>query len=217
MWRLDKRNNMLSSIFGKKIGMTQIFDDQKKALGVSVVRIGRLIVCQVKTTEKDGYTALQVGSVRASFSDSPFADEWLKNKKKYFEKILEICASDDVDCYEIGQELTLEDFSASENERLVVQGRSKGKGFQGVIKRHGFRRGPTTHGSSFHRRPGSSGGMASQGNVIKGKKMPGHDGNRVISTKGLKLIRIDKEHKCLFIKGAIPGSKDSLIYVRKQV
>ena len=146
-----------------------------------------------------------------------FDSNWLKSKKKYFESVQEVSMpSDLLEKYSLGYEITFDDLDLPENQKVTASGMSRGKGFQGVIKRWGFSGGPKSHGSRFHRRPGSIGNMCSQGKVIKGKKLPGHTGHVKITVAGLKLIRVDKGNSCLFVHGAVPGSKNTLIRICKQ-
>ncbi len=208
---------MLTSILGKKVGMTQVFDENKKVVPATVIKIGRWFVCQIKTDEKDGYSALQLGLIKKKYFEDSFDSNWLKSKKKYFESVQEVSMpSDLLEKYSLGYEITFDDLDLPENQKVTASGMSRGKGFQGVIKRWGFSGGPKSHGSRFHRRPGSIGNMCSQGKVIKGKKLPGHTGHVKITVAGLKLIRVDKGNSCLFVHGAVPGSKNTLIRICKQ-
>lgn len=206
---------MLNSVLGKKIGMTQIFDAKGNVVPVTVVDISNLFVTQIKTPEKDGYTAVQVGMLRNRYRGESFSPSWLQTKKDIFLHIREVQAEQTSDLTQ-GQALTVDNSSIQEGIKVVVTGTSKGLGFQGVVKRWGFGGGPKAHGSKFHRRPGSSGNMRRQGEVLKGKKFPGHMGTDQVSVKGLTVVRIDRENGCLFIKGALPGKKDSLVLVKKQ-
>ncbi len=204
---------MLAKIFGKKIGMTQIFDDQRVVHPVTVIRVNGLFVTQVKTSEKDGYSAIQVGMVRDRYRGLPFDNEWLKSKKTYFLHVKEVPLKDGAAAPELGTALTLKDLAVQVNEDVHVTGNSKGAGFQGVVKRWNFAGGPKTHGSRFHRKPGSVGTSRTQSEVCKGKKLPGHMGDRQITVKNLRVLRIDEENECFFIRGAVPGKKDSLIII----
>ena len=206
---------MLASILGKKIGMTQLFDADKKAVPVTAISIGDWYVTQVKTTELDGYTSVQIALPRKRYTNLPFSLEWLKKKKLHFQAIREVSLTAATP-YELGQQISFKDVAFGVGSFLAVAGFSKGKGFQGVVKRHGFAGGPASHGSMFHRRPGAIGNLRTQGEVIKGKKLPGHMGNRRVTVKGLKLIHIDEQAAVLFVKGAIPGKKDSLVEIHKQ-
>ena len=208
---------MTQYLMGRKRGMTQIFDDKRNVVPATVINLGRWFVCQIKTLSKDGYAVLQVGLFKKKYMQDSFDLRWLKKKQKYFEHICEIpLSSENCEQFSIGQEITIDNLAFEENPLVTVTGVSRGKGFQGVVKRHGFRGGPSSHGSSFHRRPGSIGNMCSQGNVIKGKKLPGHMGVSQVTIKGLRLVRIDKENGCVFVRGGVPGHKNSLIFIRKQ-
>lgn len=208
---------MLNGVLGKKIGMTQVFDAQGTVVPVTVVDVSNQFVTQIKTPEKDGYTSLQVGLLRKRYQGKPFSEVWLKAKKNYFVHIKEIPVSDAAKDCALGQAVTFDLLSSlQEGNKVTVVGTSRGLGFQGVVKRWGFAGGPKSHGSKFHRKPGSSGNMRRQGEVLKGKKFPGHMGVDRVTVEGLKVIRIDKENSCLFIKGAIPGKKDSLVLIKTQ-
>ena len=206
---------MLNGLLGKKIGMTQVFDQSGQVTPVSVVDVANWFVLQCKTNDKDGYVALQVGLLKKKHRGNSFSSDWLKNKKEYFSCVREVSCSEKNDV-KVGQPVSFDLMSFQEGDKVAVEGRSKGLGFQGVVKRWNFAGGPKTHGSSFGRLPGSIGNMTSQGKVIKGKKLPGRHGFRQFTVKGLKLVRVDKENQCLFIKGAVPGKKDTVLMVRKQ-
>jgi len=207
--------SMLRQVPGIKIGMTQVFDEARNVVPVTVVACGQWIVTQVKTVERDGYNALQVGYLKKRFASESFHQDMLKSKKRYFESVREIKV-DDIAVYKVGQTIGLQDVDFDEQEIVTVTGISIGRGFQGVVKRWGFSGGPGAHGSTFHRSPGSIGNIASQGNVIKGKKLPGQTGGRQITVKGLRIVKIDKGQGIILIKGAVPGKKDAILYLRKQ-
>lgn len=208
---------MLQGILGKKIGMTQIFDKKRQVIPVTAICVGRLFITQVKEQEKDGYVSAQVGLANKKMSDMPFSFEWLKKKKNYFEVLKEIdVANDAVGSLIVGQEVGIDQVGLDVGSIVAVSGRTCGKGFQGVVKRWNFKGGPKSHGSTFHRAPGSVGNMCSQGKVIKGKKLPGHDGNRRITVKGLRIVGIDNKSRCVFVRGSVPGKKNSLLMLRKQ-
>lgn len=208
---------MLSSILGKKIGMTQIFTNEGKVLPVTVINTANWFVTQIKTIENDGYTAVQIGLLKNKFESGNLNSAWIKNKNQYCSLFREIPLNvEDLDSFKIGQSIGLDKTIFTKNDKINVTGKSKGHGFQGVMKRWGFAGGPGGHGSNFHRAPGSVGNICSQGKVIKGKKLPGQQGNKAITTKGLEIINIDKENNILFVKGAVPGKKESLILISKQ-
>jgi large subunit ribosomal protein L3 len=208
---------MLTRLLGKKIGMTQLFNDDRVVVPVSVINIGDWYVTQIKTKEKDGYFALQLSLIKDKYKETGFSLELLKQKKNIFSYVREIlieqgCEKD----FSQGQKISFDDFGIKEKDLVSVTGKSRGLGFQGVVKRWNFKGGPASHGSTFHRKPGAIGNMTREGNVVKGKKMPGQCGNKQITTKGLTVVGIDKEKNCIFVKGSVPGKKDSLLLIRKQ-
>ncbi len=206
----------LERLPGLKVGMTQVFDSEKRTvIPVTVVSCPTWYVTQVKTEEADGYTAVQAGLLRKRYREQAFDAEWLKKKSKYFLHIKELPV-ENVSDYSLGQALTLDNTSFEEGDLIAVSGKSVGKGFQGVVKRWNFSGGNRSHGSMFGRLPGSIGNMTSQGNVIKGKKLPGHMGNKRVTVKGLRVVKVDKERNVLYVKGAMPGRKNSLLYIAKQ-
>ncbi|MBU4270047.1 50S ribosomal protein L3 [Candidatus Dependentiae bacterium] len=208
---------MLSSFFGKKIGMTQIFTEDGVVIPVTVINAANWFVTQIKTSDNDGYSAVQLGLLRKRFDSSLMETDWLKNKNNYFSIYREVRVdAADLNNFKLGQKVGLDKTALSENDNVKVTGKSKGLGYQGVVKRWGFSGGPDTHGSTFHRIPGSVGNMRSQGEVLKGKKLPGHAGLRTFTTKNLKIVKVDKNGDVLFVKGAIPGKKESLICISKQ-
>ncbi|MFC1894852.1 50S ribosomal protein L3 [Candidatus Dependentiae bacterium] len=207
---------MLNSILGKKIGMTQLFNQKDEVVPVTVIKINNLYATQIKSIQVDGYSALQVGLLKKRYIGHAFDLSWNKNKKKYFSFIKEFrFEGNSEDKFKVGQEISLNDIDVIQGSEVKVTSKSKGLGFQGVVKRWGFAGGPGSHGSNFHRKPGALGGMRTQGEVVKGKKLPGHCGNRKTTTKGLRVASIDKEGGYLFVKGAVPGKKDSLVVVSK--
>jgi large subunit ribosomal protein L3 len=208
---------MLVSVFGKKIGMTQIFTKEGKVVPATAINIGRWFITQVKTQERDGYNALQLGLLKDRYNQDSLTKNWLNNKKQFCSIFKEVNVdNNDVTSFKVGQKVGLESSTFSENDKVKVTGKGKGKGFQGVVKRWGFAGGPGGHGSNFHRAPGSIGNLCSQGKVVKGKKLPGQHGNRTVSVKNLQIIKLDKDNNVLFVKGAVPGKKESLIRITKQ-
>jgi large subunit ribosomal protein L3 len=208
---------MSKFILGKKLGMTQIFDENGTAIPVTVIQAGPCAVVQKKTVESDGYTAVKLG-----FEDIP-EKKLTKPEKGLFTKIkvtakrhLREFRTDDADKFEVGQEIKVTDMF-SNGDRIDVSGISKGKGFQGVIKRFGTSRGPETHGSMYHRRVGSMGAGTSPGRVFKGKHQPGHMGMDKITVQNLDVVRVDGERNLLLVKGAVPGPKGGLVAVRETV
>lgn len=204
-------------ILGKKIGMTQIFNENGLAIPVTVIQAGPCAVVQKKTIENDGYTALKLG-----FEEIP-EKKLNKPEKGIFSKVkvssrryLKEFRTDVVDKYEVGQEIKVADMF-SNGDRIDVSGISKGKGFQGVVKRFGTSRGPETHGSMYHRRVGSMGAGTSPGRVYKGKVEPGHMGVDKITVQNLDVVRVDSERNLLLVKGAVPGPKGGLLVVKETV
>ena len=206
----------MKNMMGRKVGMTQVFTEDGTVIPVSVVQAGPLYVVQKKTVENDGYSAIQVG-----FGDIK-ERRVTKPKKGHFDKanvvytkFLKEFLVDNVDDYEIGQEIKADVFS--EGDKVDVTGTSKGKGTQGVIKRHGFSRGRETHGSKFHRMPGGLSAGTSPGKVFKGHKMMGRMGNEKVTTQNLEVIKVDSDKNLILIKGAIPGPKKGLVTIKATV
>ncbi|MBF1037053.1 MAG: 50S ribosomal protein L3 [Parvimonas sp.] len=203
---------MKKGLIGKKIGMTQIFEDGK-FVPVTVVEAGPNFVLQKKTEEKDGYVALQLGfdEKKEKNTTKPKKGHFDKFKIEY-KKYLREFRLDDVTGYEVGQELNADVFN--EGDVVDIQGTTKGKGFQGVIKRHGQARGPMAHGSRYHRRPGSMGACATPSRVLKGKKLPGHMGNVTATVQNLKVVKVDTEKNVILVKGSVPGPKGTIVKVK---
>jgi large subunit ribosomal protein L3 len=206
---------MLKSVLGKKVGMTQIFDKDGNVVPVTVVDVGNWFVTQVKTAEKDGYSSLQLGLPRKRYRGESFSPAWLKSKKDYFLHLKEV-SLDVNDKFDVGQEIKLDQVLLQDGEKVSVTGTSRGLGFQGVVKRHNFKGGPKAHGSKFHRRPGALSSMRTQGEVFKGKRLPGHMGFAQVTVKGLKVVQINKDSGHVLLKGTVPGKKDSLVFINKQ-
>ena len=207
---------MLGALLGRKIGMTQLFDQEGNVVPVTVIDCAKWYITQIKTKEKDNYTALQVGLLKKKFQQMPFTADWLQAKRKFFLHLKEVRLGEQEHEFQVGQELVFKDVEPLEGQIVDVTGKSRGLGFQGVIKRWGFGRGPESHGSNFHRRPGASGCMRAEGEVRKGRKLAGHQGDKQITVKGLKVIKADEATRCLFVKGAVPGKKNSLVAIKKQ-
>ena len=205
----------MKGILGKKIGMTQIFTEVGAVVPVTVVEAGPVVVTQIKTVEKDGYNAVQVGfgDVKEKSLNKPqkghlAAANTLKKHLKEFRV-------DSEEGYTVGQEIKADLFAAG--EMIDVTGISKGKGFQGPIKRHGQSRGPESHGSRYHRRPGSMGACSFPGRVFKNKKLAGHMGSVKVTVQNLEVVRIDAEKNLILVKGAIPGAKGSVVTLKEAV
>ena len=207
---------MKKGIIGRKIGMTQIFDEKGNVIPVTAIEAGPCVVAQVKTVETDGYNAVQLGfgEIKDKHINKPeaghFAKAKLANKKHLREFKLE-----NIENYKVGDEIKADVFEAG--EKIDVQGTSKGKGFQGVIKRHGQHRGPMGHGSMYHRRPGSMGPTSTPGRVFKGKKLPGHMGKVTVTIQNLDIVRVDMDKNVILLKGSVPGAKGAILKLRTSV
>ncbi len=206
---------MRKGILGKKLGMTQIFTDDGEMVPVTVIEAGPCTVVRKRTLEKDGYLAIQLGFIEKKTSkvNKPMQG-YFKNIGKAF-YILRELRTNNIDDFEIGQEIRVDMFSPG--DYVDVTGISKGKGFQGVVKRHGFEGGAASHGSMFHRRPGSIGSSTFPARVWKGKRLPGRMGNRRVTVQNLKVLRVDTRNNLLFIKGAVPGSVNSIVFVKSAI
>lgn len=205
---------MIKSIIGRKLEMTQIFAEDGSSVPVTLVQAGPCFVTQVKTPERDGYSALQIGfgSVKTKNVNRPDKGHQDKAAKGYFQILREVKVEDSSD-YELGQEFAADVFEIG--EKVDVIGKSKGKGFAGTIKRWGFQRGPAGHGSKNIREPGSTGNATYPGRVIKGKKLPGQKGDRRVTVMDLKIIDVRPEENLLIIKGAVPGATNGIVLIRK--
>ena len=207
---------MKKGIIGRKVGMTQVFDEKGNVIPVTVIEAGPCVVAQVKTIENDGYNAVQLGfgEIKAKHINKPqmghFAKSNLENKKYLREFRL-----DSIEGIKVGDEIKADVFEVG--EKVDIQGTSKGKGFQGVIKRHGQHRGPMGHGSMYHRRPGSMGACATPSRVFKGKKLPGHMGSVTVTIQNLDVVRVDMDKNVILVKGSVPGAKGSILKVKSTV
>ena len=204
---------MTKGILGKKVGMTQFFTENGELVPVTVIEATPNVVLQVKTKQTDGYEAVQLGyqEMREVLTNKPAKGHAAKAKtapKRFIREIKDVELGE----YEVGQEVKVDIFEAG--DIVDVTGTSKGHGFQGVIKRHGYSRGPMSHGSRFHRAPGSMGGASDPSRVFKGKKLPGQMGGNRTTLKNLEIIKVDTERNVLLIKGNVPGSKKSLIEIK---
>jgi large subunit ribosomal protein L3 len=200
-------------LIGKKIGMTQVFDENNQLLPVTVLEAGPCPVTQIKTIETDGYNAVQIGF--GPQKESRLSQQALGHLKKAGVepvRILQEFLLTDGEEYTPGQLLTVEKFN--EGEKVDVIGVTKGHGFQGVVKRYRFGGGPASHGSMTHRRGGSYGFCQDPGHVIKGKKMPGHMGSKKRTVQNLRVVKIDTERNLILVKGSLPGANGSIIAVR---
>jgi large subunit ribosomal protein L3 len=205
---------MSRGILGKKLGMTGVFTPEGRYVPATVIEAGPCVVTQIKSKDTDGYDALQLGfgGKRTSRVNKPLQGHFKKSGDQCFRFLKEFSVENPAD-YNIGQELTVEMFKVG--ERVDVVGTSKGRGFSGVIKRHGFHRGPMTHGSRNVRRPGSVGCSAWPAKIIKGKKMPGQYGNDRKTIRNLEIVDIRSEDNLILVKGAVPGAEAGLVSVNK--
>lgn len=206
----------MKAIIGKKLGMSQIFTEDGTVIPVTVVEAGPISILQKKTEEKDGYNAIQVGfqDIKESKLNKPQKGHFDKVGASY-KKYLKEFRADDVSGYEVGQELKADTFEAG--DKVDVTGISKGKGFQGVIKRHNQHRGPMSHGSHYHRAPGSMGAASDPSRVFKGKKLPGHMGHEKVTVSNLEVAKVDVEKNLLLIKGAVPGPKGGILTIKRSL
>ena len=205
---------MVNGLWGKKIGMTQVFSEDNKVVPVTVIDISNWYVTQLKTEEKDGYSAVQLGRVKDRFADESFSLAWLKEPRKYFGIFKEVRLDEDAQGIEVGQSADAAEFVA-QGDMVDVFGITKGAGFQGVVKRHGYSGGKASHGSTFGRSPGGISFMRTCGRVIKGKAMPGHMGVDRRVMKNLEVVKVEPEARVLVVKGSVPGKSGSLVFVRK--
>ena len=207
---------MTKGILGKKVGMTQYFTEAGELIPVTVVEVTPNVVLQLKTIENDGYEAVQLGfdDLREVLSNRPAKGHVAKataTPKRFIREFNNVELSE----YEVGQEITVDVFKAG--DIVDVTGTSKGKGFQGAIKRHGQSRGPMAHGSRYHRRPGSMGGASFPSRVFKGKALPGQMGGNRITIQNLEVVKVDAERNVILIKGNVPGSKKSLVEIKTAI
>ena len=207
---------MKKAILATKIGMTQIFAEDGELIPVTVLQAGPCVVTQVKTMENDGYSAVQVGFMdkREKLTTKPMKGHFDKagTAPKRFVREFKL---DDAENYTVGQEIKVDVFEAG--DKIDATAISKGKGYQGAIKRHGQHTGPKTHGSKYHRHAGSNGMASDPAKVMKGKKMPGHMGNVQVTVQNLEVVRIDAENNVILVKGSVPGPKKALVTLKTTV
>ena len=206
----------MKAILGEKIGMTQIFTEDGRVVPVTVVKAGPCVIVQKKTVESDGYNAVQVGfgDIKEKNVNKPLKGHFGKVKAPPTRYLREF-RGDDAEGLEAGAEIKADIFEAG--EKIDVSGISKGKGFLGVIARWGQHRGPMSHGSRYHRRPGSMGACASPGKVMKGKRLPGRGGFDKVTIQNLEVVKVDMDKNLILIKGAVPGAKGGLVTIKKSV
>ena len=207
---------MKKAILATKVGMTQIFNEDGALTPVTVLQAGPCVVTQVKTVEKDGYSAVQVGFVdkRENLVNKPMKGQFAKagvSCKRYVREF----KFENAEEYTVAQEIKADIFAAG--DKIDATAISKGKGFQGAIKRHGQHRGPMAHGSKFHRHQGSNGACSDPSKVFKGKGMPGHMGSKRVTIQNLEVVRVDAENNLILVKGAVPGPKKSLVTIKETV
>ncbi|MFV0520458.1 MAG: 50S ribosomal protein L3 [Lachnospirales bacterium] len=207
---------MKKAILARKIGMTQVFDETGILIPVSVLEAGPCVVVQKKTVETDGYDAIQVGfqETKEKLLNKPAKGHLAKAGVENL-KVLKELRLEDISSFEVGSKILADVFEAG--DKIDVTGTSKGKGYQGAIKRHGFTRGPMSHGSKYHRGLGSLSSGTTPGKVKKGKKMPGHMGNVQITTQNLEIVRADAEKNLILVKGSVPGPKGSILVIKNAV
>ena len=207
---------MKKALIGKKVGMTQIFDENGKIVPVTAIEVGPCTVTQIKTVEQDGYTAVQLGfgDVKENKLTKPAKGKFDKanvTPKKHLKEF----RVDSVEGMNVGDELNADTFVVG--DKVDVQGTSKGKGFQGVIKRWGQHRGPMGHGSMYHRRPGSMGPTSTPGRVFPGKHLPGHMGDVTVTVQNLEVVKVDLDKNVILVKGSVPGAKGAILRVKSSV
>jgi large subunit ribosomal protein L3 len=207
---------MKKAILATKVGMTQIFDENGALIPVTVLQAGPCVVTQVKTVENDGYKAVQVGFVdkREKLVNKPQKGHFDKAGVSYKRYVREF-RFENAEEYSVKDEIKADIFAAG--DKVDATAISKGKGFQGAIKRHGQHRGPMAHGSKFHRHQGSNGSATTPGRVFKGKGMPGQMGNKQITIQNLEIVRVDTDSNLLLVKGSVPGPKKSLVTIKETV
>ena len=207
---------MKKGLIGKKVGMTQIFDEKGYVIPVTVIEAGPCTVAQVKSVDTDGYNAIQLGfgEVKDKHINKPEKGHFAKSKLTAKKHLREFRV-DSVEEVKVGDELKADVFT--KGDKVDIQGTSKGKGFQGVIKRHGQSRGPMGHGSMYHRRPGSMGSTSTPGRVFKGKNLPGHMGANTITIQNLEVVAVDLDKNVILVKGSVPGVNGAILKIKSSV
>jgi len=205
----------MNGLWGKKIGMSQIFSDTNRVVPVTVIDLADWYITQVKTVAKDGYSAVQLGCVKKRFAEQEFSADWIKKANKHFSFVREVRFDSESYAPRIGERI---DVGAllDQVKAVDVFGVSIGKGFCGGMKRHGFSGGPATHGDMLGRRPGSIGNMRTRGRVIKGKRMAGHYGVEGHVAQNLDIIKVEPQAYTIFVKGSVPGKAGSLLFLKKR-
>ena len=206
----------MKAVLGRKLGMTQVFAEDGRLVPVTVIEAGPMVVTQIKNKETDGYEAVQVafGEVKEKRGNKPLRGHFAKAGVG-FKKFVREFKVEDLSAYSLAQEIKVDVFEAG--EKVDAIGTSKGKGFQGPIKRHNQSRGPMTHGSRYHRGPGSMGAASDPSRVFKGKKLAGHMGAERVTIQNLEVVKVDVEKNLILIKGAVPGPKKGLVVIKKAI
>ena len=207
---------MKKAMLTTKVGMTQIFGDDGVLIPVTVLEAGPVVVTQVKTVENDGYSAVQVGfgDIRETLVNKPLKGHFAKAGvpvKRYLKEF----RLENAEEYAVGQEIKADIFAAG--DKIDATATSKGKGFQGAIKRHGLSRGPMAHGSKYHRHAGSNGACSDPSKVFKGKKMAGHMGSVRVTVQNLEVVRVDADKNLILVKGAVPGPRKAMVMLKESV
>jgi large subunit ribosomal protein L3 len=207
---------MPTGIIGRKVGMTQLFNEEGERTPVTVIEAGPCPVTAVREQERDGYRAIQLafGETKEHRLNKPLLGHLKKAGASPLRHLVEFRLDDDADEVKIGDEVTVEAFEAGQTVKVI--GTSKGKGFQGTIKRHGFHRGPVSHGSHNVRAPGSVGASATPSRVFRGKRMPGQTGNERVTQRGLQVVEVDADKNLLLVRGAVPGPRGAIVEVRAE-
>jgi large subunit ribosomal protein L3 len=206
----------MKALIGRKVGMTQIFTEEGHVIPVTAIEVGPCVITQIKTVEQDGYTAVQLGfgDVKENKLTKPVKGKFDKanvTPKKHLKEF----RVDSVDGMNVADELNADTFVVG--DKVDVRGTSKGKGFQGVIKRWGQHRGPMGHGSMYHRRPGSMGPTSTPGRVFPGKHLPGHMGDVTVTVQNLEVVKVDLDKNVILVKGSVPGAKGAILKVKSSV
>lgn len=204
---------MVHGFWGKKLGMTQFFTDNK-VIPATIIDVSSWFITDIKTKERDGYCSVQVGRVRSRFEQETFSEQWLKDKKKFFLFVREIPVTQLPENLVIGAQADFYNLFAV-GDTIHVTGITKGCGFAGVVRRHGYAGGRASHGSMMGDRPGSIGFIGKSGKVIKGKTLPGHMGVDKVTMRNLQMVKILEDKRAVAVKGSIPGKAGSLVFVRK--
>lgn len=204
---------MINAIYGTKVGMTQLFDEDGTVIPVTVIEAAPNTVCQIKTTETDGYEAVQLGfgTIKENKVNKPMGGHFAKHGVSPMRHLREVRV-DSASEHELGEKVTVANFA--EVKKVDVTGTSKGKGFAGVMRRYNFGGGPGGHGAHFHRAPGSIGQCASPSRVFKGVRLPGHMGCDTITAKNLEVVRVDEDMNLILLKGSVPGGKNGVVRIR---